>query len=160
MNRTVIGIICSAVLLSSALGGCNLKMPLNSADGSKTAATEGSALTNSIDSPSSSAVSDSPVFNGSAVANSIKVEGDNYSSGSEYLILTLTNGSGFDCDLDISVDLFDSDDKLIKSGADSIEAFAKGTTVALAFESDQNSQGTNTPLRSKEQTFTNALTKI
>ena len=76
-------------------------------------------------------------FDADAISSAIKVKGEAFSgSYSNYLILTLTNNSKSDCNLEVNVDLFDSKNNIVGTESNEIEAFGKGTTVAIPIRCD------------------------
>ena len=137
MLKKMIVLLCIPMLMIAFLAGC-----------SKSAADTDSQS----DEPTSAAVNGYPDndddekeefptvadFDAAKVAKAMEVSAEVFDTGySHVLYLFITNNAGVDCDLTLSVDLFDEDGSLVKTTTGFIDAFADGTTVAENFYSEE-----------------------
>lgn len=73
-------------------------------------------------------------FNAQAIADKIKAKGYTCSNGYSYeLALVLSNTSDSDCKINVSVDFYDKNDKIVDTQESDIDVFSAGTENALDF---------------------------
>ncbi len=93
-------------------------------------------------------------FDASTVASKIDVKGEFYSSEfSNDLFLILTNNSGVDCDISLSVDLYDDSGKIVGTDSKSVVAFANGTSIAININNDDKFSKYEYTLTAKELSY-------
>lgn len=153
MSKRTIAILCvliMAVTVLTACGGNPLSNIIPQPDNSSSAASTVSSAASSApasSAPASSAAesavnnaggSDASASSNSKVSEGIKVEPIVFSNDySTTLYLLMSNDSGKDCDLDINVDFFNADGKIVGTTSGSVDAVAKGTTVCEDFYCDE-----------------------
>lgn len=152
MKKTLFVVMFSIIILS-CFSGCrnllgNRTSPVSNSDsanyGEATIAATTNPSTDNLNSDSSNSTTSNSAtkenktsFDAAAVAKAIEVKGESYESTfSNYLILLLTNNSDFDCQIDVSIDLYNQNGEIVGTESETIEAFAKGTTVALTVMCD------------------------
>ena len=153
MMKKAIALVCAILMAATALTACGRKIIKNGDVPAPVSSAEDNNLVNSaVDSssstPASSAAdtSSAPVggnvnveaSKNSKVSDGIKVQGvpffDEYSKN---IFLLITNDSGKDCDLDINVDFFNAEGKIVGTTSSSVDAVGKGTTICEDFYCDE-----------------------
>ncbi|MBQ3329856.1 MAG: hypothetical protein IJG87_01600 [Ruminococcus sp.] len=146
--KRIIAFVCVIVLAAAVLTACGQNPIVN---GGNLPAPVSSAADNNVNSvvePVSSAASSANTPAGgnvkveasknSKASDGLKVEGipffDDYS---KYVYLLITNDSGADCDLNINVDFFNAEGKIVGTTSGSLDAVGKGTTVCEDFSCDE-----------------------
>lgn len=137
MRKAVFALICSSLIMTGALCGCRVTLGTNGNQSNTTQMIE-EVRNNDDNEASDGALSDggdaqssNSSFDANAVANAIAVEGEDYKTeDSNYLVLKLTNKSEWDCNIELEIKLLDKKRNVLKTQNESIEAFAKGTTIA------------------------------
>ena len=153
--KKAIALVCAILMAATALTACGRKIikngdapaPVSSAADNNQTSSVAEPVT-STPAPVSSAAdtSSAPVGSNvkveasknSKVSDGIKVEGipffDEYS---KTIFLLITNDSGKNCSLDINVDFFNAEGKIVGTTSNSIDAVGKGTTVCEDFSCDE-----------------------
>ena len=149
MMKKAIALVCAILMAATALTACgkngDAPAPVSiAADNNRTSSvaqpvtsTPASSAADTGSAPVGSNVKVEASKN-SKVSDGIKVEGipffDEYS---KTIFLLITNDSGKDCSLDINVDFFNAEGKIVGTTSNSIDAVGKGTTVCEDFSCDE-----------------------